>query len=591
MKKLRLLCIPPYEGMFHLMSNIAAKRSDVELLIHPGNLEDGLKAMLEHRDKNINAVISRGGTAEIIRAHCGDIPVCNITPSVYDILRTIRLAQTMSEKFAVVGFPSITKSVDMLLDILQYDFEIKTIHSLAECEDCLHDLRSRGIRTIAGDMISVTCAQKLDMHGLLITSGIESVELAIDKAIDMCRCTASISRQAALLSDLLASGENDSLIYTSDGQLYYSTSDMLPSKITDLLQQKVPDVIAQGSLRIVRHINCDTLSIQGRLLRSDGEDYCAYTIARRADQTLFDKYRILYLSASSDLPDCKPMEYYLGNSAAITGILAACDRYASMNAPVLITGSHGTGKDRFAHYIYSHSRMKHSSFLVIDAALLDDRGWHFLLESENSPLTDSGLTIYFKRLNTLTHQLQQDFLIYLKNSRVIQANRLFFSYTFGQGNEPRDDLYLYLTETMRCMCLHTLPLAQRREDIPVLAGLYINAINVRYGTRVIGLTHDAMLVLQNHVWTRNVDQLEQVLQNLVINANSSYISEEDVRTVLSRKPEGNPAPPDTNIDLNQTLYEITRDIVLRVYESENMNQTHTAKRLGISRSTLWRMLK
>ena len=43
MKKLRFLCIAPYEGMYHLMTNIAAQRDDVELVIQSGNLDDGLK--------------------------------------------------------------------------------------------------------------------------------------------------------------------------------------------------------------------------------------------------------------------------------------------------------------------------------------------------------------------------------------------------------------------------------------------------------------------------------------------------------------------------------------------------------------------
>ena len=49
MKKLRFLCIAPYEGMYHLMTNIAAQRGDVELVIQSGNLDDGLKTALDNR--------------------------------------------------------------------------------------------------------------------------------------------------------------------------------------------------------------------------------------------------------------------------------------------------------------------------------------------------------------------------------------------------------------------------------------------------------------------------------------------------------------------------------------------------------------
>ena len=98
MKKPRFLCIAPYEGMYHLVTNIAAQRDDVELVIQSGNLDDGLKTALDNR-RGIDAVISRGGTADVLRGHM-DIPICDIVPSAYDILRTIRLAQGMDDDFA-----------------------------------------------------------------------------------------------------------------------------------------------------------------------------------------------------------------------------------------------------------------------------------------------------------------------------------------------------------------------------------------------------------------------------------------------------------------------------------------------------------
>ena len=591
MKKLRLLCIPPYEGMYKLMTNIAAQRSDVDLIIHMGNLEDGLNAVLENRNNDIDAVISRGGTAETIRAHCGDIPACDIIPSVYDVLRTIRLAQSMSDKLAVVGFPSITKSADMLRDIMQYDFRVCTIHSTAECETCMQTLRSEGVQVIAGDMISVTCAQKLGMNGLLIVSGAESVGAAIDSAVEMYRHDAAVRKRADLFSDLLNSMESDIVIYTPTGQEYYSTAGDLPAEIVSLLRQKVSTVIAQGSLKIMRIMGNDVLSIKGSLLQSGGEDFCAYTISRLSRSAVFDKYMIRCFSEDEETQDSKPIEFYLGNSEAISSIHAACDRYSAMNAPVLIEGERGTGKDRFAHYIYSHSRLRHSSFVVIDVSLLDKKGWDFLLKSDASPLTDSGVTISFVRMQAISPEAQKEFRMYLKGSRVMQTNRLIFSYTEENGCVPQDELYLYLMETAHCLHLRLPPLSQRPEDIPTLVGLYINAANVQNGTRVIGLTHSAMLALQNRRWPRNADQLYQDIQDLVINAKSSYISDEQVQALLERDRQKEPPAQNPGLDLNRPLDDIIRDVVIRVYEEENMNQTHTAKRLGISRSTLWRMLK
>ena len=146
----------------------------------------------------------------------------------------------------------------------------------------------------------------------------------------------------------------------------------LPAELLETLQQKVAYVIAQRSVRILRNVGGNSVVIQGRLLQSRGEDFCVYRLTKTTQPAGLDKHAIRYLSADSDLPDCSPLEYYLGGSERILATQNACDRYAGMNGPVLIVGARGTGKDRFAHYIYAHSRLKQSSFVMIDVTLLDE---------------------------------------------------------------------------------------------------------------------------------------------------------------------------------------------------------------------------
>ena len=187
---------------------------------------------------------------------------------------------------------------------------------------------------------------------------------------------------------------------------------------------------------------------------------------------------------------------------------------------------------------------------------------------------------------------KQPFLVYLKNSRTTSANRLFFSYSISQESPfQNDELFLYLTDAMHCLQFHIPSLSQRREDIPALVGLYINSTNIQYGTRVIGLDKAALLTLQNYVWERNVDQLVQTVQELVLHAKASYISNDDVQALLACRPVTLSNSADYQIDLNRSLDDIIQDVVQRVYKMEDMNQTRTAEHLGISRSTVWRILK
>lgn len=72
---------------------------------------------------NYDVILSRGGTAKLIRSAV-DLPVAEISISGYDILRTIKLAQNYSGKFAIAGFSSITENAHMICDLLQYDIDI-----------------------------------------------------------------------------------------------------------------------------------------------------------------------------------------------------------------------------------------------------------------------------------------------------------------------------------------------------------------------------------------------------------------------------------------------------------------------------------
>ena len=186
MRRFRILCIPPYEGMRDLVENIAARRSDVEIIVNKGNLEEGLQIIRSAEGSNVDAIISRGCTTEMIRENI-NVLTCDIAPSVYDILRIIRTANQTGYKFAVVGYHSITQAAKMLRNIIEYDFRVCTIHSREECLENLNVLKNEGFQLIVGDMMAVDYAREMDMHSLLVTSGIESIEAAIEATVDILR--------------------------------------------------------------------------------------------------------------------------------------------------------------------------------------------------------------------------------------------------------------------------------------------------------------------------------------------------------------------------------------------------------------------
>lgn len=590
MKKIRLLGIAPYEGMYRLMLNLAAQRDDVEFDVHMGNLEEGLD-MARQKERHIDAIISRGGTSELLRQSL-DTPVYDVAPSVYDILRTIRLAQEIGEPFAVVAFPMIAKHAQTLREIMMLDYEVHAIHSEADCDSVLRELRERKIRVIVGDTITVKISKILDLHGLLIVSGIESMENAIDHAVEMHRHYESVSRSAALLSEVLSTANSSFLIFSPDSTLVFRTSHDTPEELISRLQSQISNVIVQRSVKLSEQIGEFFYMIRGRRLVSNDTEYCVFSVTTRpATAVAVDKYRIRFLSSNADLPGSYPLDFYIAGGDYAEGLRSACDRYASIDTPVLLLGPRGTGKGRIAHYIYSQSRFKYSAMVWIDASELTEKGWDFLMDSEESPLLDTELTIFFRDVHKLDAERSHVLLTYLRNAGTAHTNRLLFSYDPETETPAGNRLYDFLTDELRCVQLHTLSVSERFQDIHALTGLCINTFNVQFGTHVVGLTRAAMLLMQNHTWPRNIDHFVQFMSKLVAGSNSSYISEEEVQQLFSAENKASLSLSSNSIDLSMSLDEINREIVRQVYLSENMNQTRTAERLGISRSTVWRMLK
>lgn len=178
--KIKVLGIAPYEAMKNVMEKLARKRPQMEMDVYVGDLKKGVDIAQKNIQGNYDVIISRGGTAEMI-GKVTHIPVIEISLSVYDILRAMKLAENYSDKYAVVGFPSITSSAHLLCDLLQYKIDIVTIHNENEVESTLRDLKKNGCRMILCDMIANTTAKKLGLNSILITSATKASRMHLTR--------------------------------------------------------------------------------------------------------------------------------------------------------------------------------------------------------------------------------------------------------------------------------------------------------------------------------------------------------------------------------------------------------------------------
>ena len=135
-------------------------------------------------------------------------------------------------------------------------------------------------------------------------------------------------------------------------------------------------------------------------------------------------------------------------------------------------------------------------------------------------------------------------------------------------------------------------LQERKEDIPTIARNFLTIINQQMPVQIAGFEPEAMQLLSNYHWEYGITQLHFLLKQLVVMTKHQFITIEDVSSVISQNGETirKESQAETPIDITKTLDEINLDIINMVLAEENGNQSKTAKRLGISRSTLWKKL-
>ena len=303
-------------------------------------------------------------------------------------------------------------------------------------------------------------------------------------------------------------------------------------------------------------------------------------------------------------------EDLLGRSAAMKEVFAVADRVAPSDAPVLLVGETGTGKELVARAIHVRSRRKERPFVVVDCATLSPT----LVESElfghergaftNAVAAHAGVferadggTVFLDELGELPPDLQPKLLRCLETGevrrlggtrtinvdvRVIAATHRDLA-TMITDNRFRADLYYRLAVVQ----ITIPPLRERREDVPLLAKHFADAAR---GTmeRADDIDVDQVLgELKDYSWPGNVRELRNLVERAVILSDQGLIR------------SGTPKP------LGQALVEVAgRAATLRearaaadrayiedVLRRANGDLDRAAQIADVHRKTLERMLR
>jgi two-component system, NtrC family, nitrogen regulation response regulator NtrX len=229
----------------------------------------------------------------------------------------------------------------------------------------------------------------------------------------------------------------------------------------------------------------------------------------------------------------------IGETALIKKVKETIDRVAPTEARVLVTGPNGSGKEMVAKQIHEKSnRMKRPLIEVNCAAIPSELIESELFGHEKGAFTsaikqrigkfeqaDQG-TLFLDEIGDMSLSAQAKVLRALQESkitrvggekeikvnvRVIAATNKDLKKEIAEGNF-REDLF----HRLNVIPIYVPPLAERKEDIPMLADKFLQDVAEEYGDQSKTFDKDAMEYMQNLPWTGNVRELRNVVERLVI---------------------------------------------------------------------------
>lgn len=590
MKRIKILLIAPYKGLYEMANTLKNERDDVQLDIWCGNLSEGARIAAKLQHNGYDAVISRGGTALEIRKVV-DLPVIDIEFSAYDMMRILRMADCMSAKEAIVGYPSIAKCAKVVSELMNRDICVKTINSEAEVRETIKQLREEQYSIVIGDQIVHDVSMKLNMNSILFLSGPESLHQSIEEAVRISLLNRKNHRYIENLEKLLdLSREKIYAVDRADQNLIYTNwhrMDKFGERVKQLADEEM-----NTSEKTVWETEGDYIW-KVRRYRFDGEEtrmtvcyaeeYCANT-SREDDVIQFKRLQ--------DMPEIFYHKYY-GEDERMRLLCEDVAIYGKTLLPILLVGEQGVGKTNMAYAMHKESAMRKRLFIGIASEKLRIREFERIFTEHRGLLFNrEGGTVYFENIDRLPSETQEKVLKYITNPAVAKNFRFIFSSTANIGECIHNGgFHRKLARAVSELVLAVPPLRERISCIEGIAGMMLHELNMQYGKNVIGFDAAAREKLKSYRWPGNIAQLHRVITEAALNCRGARITAAGLEEkIIQEAYVSCPETRDSQINMDQPLEGIIDDVIRVIMKEENMNQTKVAERLEISRSTLWRRL-
>lgn len=607
--KIKVLAIAPYLGLKGLLESLSQEEPRIEMDIEVADLQNAIPIVTGDNARTYDIIISRGGTSSMIREHIST-PVVDIPVSGYDILHVLTLVKDSSTKVAIIGFPNICRGAAAVSSLLDFEIPIYSIEHETEVHTALQTAFNHGAKIILGDAITVRTAEEMGYNGILITSGRESVLEALSEVKRIYDALLKARENERFFEHMLENHRTGVLALDNHGVIRYA------NHAASLLLGYDSSVMRGMNLRGIDPIwghyleevaKNDTVSENQQKTkwfykRQMKVEFVMPAMAKEQTYLVYmyplENHGKNPISSTFEVTGrIATFAQVIGSSITIQQTVKRANSLAQTEKPIWIVGEAGSGKSLFSQAIHSASAQSGDALYVIPCnKLTESEQESILFGNETTPgllYMESVGTVCLQQIQHTSQYLQQKLLAAMQGGahpRLIVTSLLPVKALLKKEELAADFVHLFANTSLQLP-----PLRERLEDIGEIARVLIANYNSRHGKQIVGIRQPVLEDdLKQKLWPGNIQQLKLVLECILSVTNGNYIGANEAAEGWLKVRESiqtETASHNVLLNLSGTWEEIEKRVLWEILQHEGMNQSKTANRLGINRSTLWRKLK
>lgn len=321
-------------------------------------------------------------------------------------------------------------------------------------------------------------------------------------------------------------------------------------------------------------------------------------------------------------PDDEPRSFHqiIGKSEKIKDIFGLIKKVAPTEAPILIYGETGTGKELVARAIHQESLCRDAKFVTLNIPTLAES----LLEAElfgsvkgaytgatmdkkgYLDIADGG-TLFLDEIGRINFGFQSKLLRFLEDKTFEPVGstetrhvdvRLVAATNLDLHSEVKEERFMSdLLYRIEVVPISIPPLRERKEDIPLLVRTFIEKYAYKYTRFVYDITKEALDLLVQYEWPGNIRELENCIARTVILASGSSIEPQDLppKTLFHEKEGKNEKKQSDVINIlpneGVQIQEMEAELIQKTLLKYRGNKSLAAEALGISRKALYEKIK